>query len=558
MPRRTSAYGSLARIRKSVNYPWTANAVPPPRKTAAMSTRFVPLRAKTFIHPDDATSINEGCIPDDSPRSFLDRREADLQVAGDDITSNGRLVRCVNCLPDPRGPHPYKLFIWQFDKGVQLYQRLQIPPSQCYNVYNKLEPSNFWMDTAIREVDGWAGFEFEQTEEEDDETDPAEMEKDPLMTKQFDNIMSFAEKFFGFTPTEADHIPELETLSTPAILRQIGLNDKNLHERGFGSEDQFTSFINFFGSLATHSGGGKNIPLHKRAQMVPTPSFSDLYDDSVDQVIVQSIYRISVALDDKKVPHYLVHQRSGSSSLPFTLSVRSAIAAIFVIREGTVLGHTLDSLPMLRLLEKLLDYGIQVNTFVPTSPSIPYPLVPATHELPMRPIDHIFTATDFEEYEARLISFCESTRGRVALTAGGLSWRLGYEYGVGHSSVIRGPCSEQPCGRVVSNGLLLEDNKLSEEEMNVIAGGFHLLKPACNGIQHLLVLFFFTDTNTYRYQVRKEVLFLLAFFQPVVQFPLQDTFLVSECRKLVPNQACRAEGWRYANIRQRLAQHDKV
>ena len=80
----------------------------------------------------------------------------------------------------------------------------------------------------------------------------------------------------------------------------------------------------------------------------------------------------------------------------------------------------------------------------------------------------------------------------MALTAGGLLWRLGYEYGVGHSAVICGPCLEQQlCERVVSNGLVLEDNKLSEEEMNVIAGGFHLLEPASNGIQHLLVLFFY-------------------------------------------------------------------
>ena len=125
MPRNTSAYGPFSRICKSVNHlSWTTSAVCPPQIVPMRtSARFV-LRAKTFIWPRDATSINQGCIPADSPQSFLGRWEADLQVAGDDITLNGCLVCCVNCLPDPHGPYPYKLFIWQFDKEADCYQRL--------------------------------------------------------------------------------------------------------------------------------------------------------------------------------------------------------------------------------------------------------------------------------------------------------------------------------------------------------------------------------------------------------------------------------------------------
>ena len=139
---------------------------------------------------------------------------------------------------------------------------------------------------------------------------------------------------------------------------------------------------------------------------------------------------------------------------------------------------------MLHLLDKLLAYGIQLNTLVPV-PTL-YPLPSTAYVLPTRPAHHVFTVVDFEEYQARLTSFCESPRGCVALTAGGLFWRLGYEYGAVHSSVIRGPCSDVCPVRVSANGVVVGDDKLTEEELNIIMGGFHLV--SAPSMQCLLVL----------------------------------------------------------------------
>lgn len=229
-----------------------------PARTRSITTASKPLHMQRFIHADNAVSINESCLPDDSPKRFLQRRED--KFANHETTSDSCLIRCVNTLPDPRGPQPYKLFVWQWDIRTERYRRLQIPPFQCYRVFSYLQPCNCWMDTKIREIDAWPGFRFKsdsEPEAQEDEINPLEMERDPLTTEHFHDVVSLAKDFFGFratSPAEYDEIPPLEilsaleALSTAAILRQIGMNDKKLHERGFSSASQFISFVHFFGS----------------------------------------------------------------------------------------------------------------------------------------------------------------------------------------------------------------------------------------------------------------------------------------------------------------------
>ena len=94
------------------------------------------------------------------------------------MTSN-QLVYTLDSLPDPRGPHPYKLFIWERDQeNLGHYQRLQVPPYQCYNIFSQLRPHQFWMDTAVCEVDGWARYQFKRDVVDTDIIDEAELEKD--------------------------------------------------------------------------------------------------------------------------------------------------------------------------------------------------------------------------------------------------------------------------------------------------------------------------------------------------------------------------------------------
>ena len=70
--------------------------------------------------------------------------------------------------------------------------------------------------------------------------DEAELEKDPLYTEHFNDIVSLAKDFFGFTPFELEETtgnymprPELEALTIASILYQIGLDDQKFHRRGF-------------------------------------------------------------------------------------------------------------------------------------------------------------------------------------------------------------------------------------------------------------------------------------------------------------------------------------
>ena len=86
MPRNTSAYSPFSLVCKSVNHlSWTTSAVRPPQIVPMRTLARFALRAKTFIHPRDTMSINEGCIPANSPQSFLGHREADLQVASNQM-----------------------------------------------------------------------------------------------------------------------------------------------------------------------------------------------------------------------------------------------------------------------------------------------------------------------------------------------------------------------------------------------------------------------------------------------------------------------------------------
>ena len=63
-----------------------------------------------LIEPSTALSINESCLPGDSPQSFLERQEAELRAANDlnTGTASNHLIYTVDSLPDPCGPHPYK------------------------------------------------------------------------------------------------------------------------------------------------------------------------------------------------------------------------------------------------------------------------------------------------------------------------------------------------------------------------------------------------------------------------------------------------------------------
>ena len=70
-----------------------------------------------LIEPETALSINDSCLPGDSPQFFLECHEAELQAA-DDVNAGmatDHLVYTVDSLPDLHGPHPYKLFIWERD-----------------------------------------------------------------------------------------------------------------------------------------------------------------------------------------------------------------------------------------------------------------------------------------------------------------------------------------------------------------------------------------------------------------------------------------------------------
>ena len=112
--------------------------------------------------------------------------------------------------------------------------------------------------------------------------------------------------------------------------------------------------------------------------------------------------------------------------------------------------------------------GPQRTNIMPTiSPDVPY--------LGRRPAGYTFTSVDFVAYEQLRNEYLRSSRGRVALLAGGLVGRLAREV-VSFDEVFQG-CSEN----VYESGIFISpggtgyyDDVLSEQEINLICGVHHV------------------------------------------------------------------------------------
>ena len=91
----------------------------------------------------------------------------------------------------------------------------------------------------------------------------------------------------------------------------------------------------------------------------------------------------------------------------------------------------------------------------------------------------MFRLADFQAYEIRRNAFLQSARGRAALTAGQLIWRLARS-AASNQDVLDGPTAEAAQGRnsfVISDatcGEAMWDDELTQEEINLITGTYQI------------------------------------------------------------------------------------
>ena len=85
-------------------------------------------------------------------------------------------------------------------------------------------------------------------------------------------------------------------------------------------------------------------------------------------------------------------------------------------------------------------------------------------------------AVDYLAYETRRDAFLSQPRARAALLKGGIVWRLAREH-IHVEDVLNGPSDDAhqyPKVLCTSDGRLVEDDDLTEDELNLICGVYEV------------------------------------------------------------------------------------
>ena len=200
--------------------------------------------------------------------------------------------------------------------------------------------------------------------------------------------------------------------------------------------------------------------------------------DALFDLISTSRAPISRSAIQRKIPEVgglFVVQSSAyrrGESCDWLVALTSPADAARAFRMLSMDAHSPVSLTL-----QLADMGITFRTLrrLPFSPTITLSSPPTL--IPVRVHDHVFTADDYSAYVDRRARILSSPRGRAALLAGGLVWRLALEH-LGIESVGSGPSSavvRHGLGFVFKapNGHLYGDDDLTRDEFEAICGLYH-------------------------------------------------------------------------------------
>jgi hypothetical protein len=156
------------------------------------------------------------------------------------------------------------------------------------------------------------------------------------------------------------------------------------------------------------------------------------------------------------------------------IALTTAADALFVYRLLVQKDFSVMSLG-----ELLVDEGIRFHTLQPLSPrlSVKSNISTVRALVPIHVQDYKFSLYDYHAYVQERARIFSSPRGRAALLEGGLIARIAKEH-LGHHSAALGPSSAVTTHRqgfdfTDEAGITYWDDRLTEDEMNLICGMYH-------------------------------------------------------------------------------------
>jgi len=196
----------------------------------------------------------------------------------------------------------------------------------------------------------------------------------------------------------------------------------------------------------------------------PIRDFEDMGDVIRESLIVAT--RIEIVGQD---PIYLLRGKADKRTNPqWVIMVNHAASVLRALRISC--GPRSPD-----IVKYLLDHGIAFNTLIPDPGNVPR-LIPDKVYLGWRNAGYQPDQYEYVAYEERRDAFLKSPRGRAALLAGGILWRLSVG-AVPENAVLSGPSPVAPAYGV--NYPLPElgafcDDKLTPDEEDLITGVYRV------------------------------------------------------------------------------------
>lgn len=177
--------------------------------------------------------------------------------------------------------------------------------------------------------------------------------------------------------------------------------------------------------------------------------------------------------------YYMESFRVDRTEEPWRLVVRS-IAAAQIIRRGSAWGsYRVD------VARQLLRRGIPFVTLSRKKHRVQYPQEPQPERkgLGFRMSDYQFTETDYQAYECTLEELLRSGKGRAALQAGGLIWRIAYDY-VDFAQALGEPSHSHTTEPVhVEDDVVYVTDVLKNDDNDVICGLYKVYNGKCYNVK---------------------------------------------------------------------------
>jgi len=278
------------------------------------------------------------------------------------------------------------------------------------------------------------------------------VQANPLTTGNVD-IAEYLRLYYGFLcPVPLPALgAAVDATGWKLVIRNVGLLSTSPPHPGLSSH-----IISFLDGL-----GGKDSK--------PAVIMWDLKVQSRSPIVQSELHRTIHRIGNFFVVQPPAYQ--AEHGYKWLITLKTAADAVRAFQIFSVDSHTPQSLSL-----ELLKVGISFRTLhpLPASPSASLSSPPGF--VPIRLKDHVFSSVDYLDYVERRRQILISCRGRAALLAGGLLWRLALEH-LGEESASFGPSSavlEHGLGFVCTmQNQVFGDDELTHDEIAVICGLYY-------------------------------------------------------------------------------------